>query len=177
MTYRTGDETSKLATPAGTAQRWMGSHNGNLFRIAGEHEGWHAARHAAAVQTGLEPDQLTIEQGDMRKMKVIYVAGRFRGKTAWHVAENVRAAERVGMQVAELGHMPLIPHANTANFDGTLDDKFWIDGTLELLKRCDGIVMVPGWETSVGAKGERAYAIENDMPVFDTVEALAELGT
>ena len=100
-------------------------------------------------------------------MKVVYIAGKFRGKTAWHVARNVRAAEEVGYQVAALGAMPLIPHANTAHFDGTLTAEFWLEGTMELLRRCDAVIMVPGWLDSKGALAERAEAGRLGLPVFD----------
>lgn len=99
-------------------------------------------------------------------MKVIFVAGRFRGKNDWIVAENVRAAERLGFEVAKLGAMPLIPHANTAHFDGTLTDEFWIKGTAELLRRCDAIILLPNWLESRGAKAEQALAIELNIPIF-----------
>ena len=100
-------------------------------------------------------------------MKVVYVAGKFRGKTAWDVAENVRAAERVGFAVAAAGAMPLIPHANTAHLDGTLTGQFWLDGTMELLRRCDAVMMVPGWPDSKGALAEREEANRLGLPVFD----------
>jgi hypothetical protein len=105
-------------------------------------------------------------------MKIVYIAGKFRGPTGWVVAENIRAAERVGIEVARLGFMPLIPHANTAHFDGEMNDDFWLQGTLELLRRCDLIVMVPGWENSTGARGELALAGELKMPIFLSIEDL-----
>ena len=89
-------------------------------------------------------------------MKVAYIAGPFRAPTAWGVAENVRAAERVAMTVAECGAMPMCPHANTANFDGTLTGDFWLAGTMELLRRCDVIVLLPNWRLSQGARMEEA---------------------
>jgi hypothetical protein len=87
-------------------------------------------------------------------VKVVYIAGPFRAPTAWGIAENVRAAERYGLEVARLGAMPLIPHANTAHFHGEGDDQVWIEGTLELLRRCDAAVFIPGWTKSTGARGE-----------------------
>lgn len=87
-------------------------------------------------------------------MKVVYVAGPFRARNQWQIAENIRAAERIGFLVAMAGAMPLIPHANTANFHGIGTDEFWLEGTMELLKRCDGAVFLPGWRTSSGSLGE-----------------------
>lgn len=99
-------------------------------------------------------------------MKVVYIAGKFRGPTAWDVAENVREAERWALKVAHCGGMPLCPHANTAHFDGQLDDSFWLNGTLELLKRCDGAVFIPGWTESRGACAEHAYAERNRIEIW-----------
>ena len=87
-------------------------------------------------------------------MPLIYVAGRFRGPTAWDIEENVRFAERFGLFVAKLGAMPVIPHANTRYFQGQMDDQFWIDGTLQLLNACHGAIFIPDWRNSVGARGE-----------------------
>lgn len=108
-------------------------------------------------------------------MKVVYVAGKFRAKTAWGVAENVRAAERVGYEVAAAGAMPLIPHANTAHFDGTMTAEFWLEGTMELLRRCDAVVMVPGWRTSQGAMAEFLHAQELQLPVFQDGDPFDDL--
>lgn len=105
-------------------------------------------------------------------MKVIYVAGRFRGDTAWDIAENVRTAERLGLEVARLGAMPLIPHANTALFHGQLTCVFWLDGTLELLKRCDGVILCHNWRDSSGARAEVEEAYRLGIPVFDSLACL-----
>lgn len=105
-------------------------------------------------------------------MKVIYVAGRFRGETAWDVAQNIRTAEVRGFEVAKLGAMPLIPHANTAQFDRTLTAEFWLDGTLELLRRCDAVLTVDNWQRSAGAVNEVKEAEARGMPVFHEISAL-----
>lgn len=99
-------------------------------------------------------------------MKVIYIAGPFRASTAWRIAENIRSAERVGYQVAECGCMPLIPHANTAHFHGEFDDQFWLDGTLELMKRCDAVMLITGWDESSGARKEKEVAEQVGLPIF-----------
>lgn len=107
-------------------------------------------------------------------MKVIYIAGAFRGPTAWDIAENIRKAERAGLEVAKLGAMPLIPHANTAHFHGALPDEFWLDGTLELLRRADAVyVFDPAdIERSRGTRGEVEEAGRLDKPVCTTLAGL-----
>lgn len=99
-------------------------------------------------------------------MKVVYIAGPYRGATAWEVAENIRAAERVGIVVARCGMMPLIPHANTAHFDGELTAEFWLAGTMELLRRCDAVAFTADWERSSGARAEEKEAGRLGLPCF-----------
>ena len=96
----------------------------------------------------------------------VYVAGPFRGPDGWAVARNIRAAEELGFQVAQAGHVPVIPHSMYGAFDRTLTDAFWIKATLELLSVCDAIVFVPGWECSEGSCGELRYAAAHDIPLF-----------
>jgi len=107
-------------------------------------------------------------------MKVIFIAGPFRGATPWDVAQNVRRAEEVGLEVAYCGAMPLIPHANTALFDKQLTDDFWLAGTQELLRRCDAVMIVPGWAKSEGTLAEIELANELDIPVFYRLYRLCE---
>lgn len=105
-------------------------------------------------------------------MKVVFIAGPFRGPTPWDVAQNVRRAEEVGLEVAMRGGMPLIPHANTALFDKQLTDDFWLAGTQELLRRCDAVMLVPDWERSSGTRAEIELAMELGMPVFECWSSL-----
>jgi hypothetical protein len=110
-------------------------------------------------------------------MKVIYVAGPFTADTPWGIEQNVRRAEDVALLVAQSGAragvpaMPLCPHANTRYFHGQCTPEFWYEGTLELLRRCDALITVAGWERSKGALAEIAEAERLGLPVFhDGVE-------
>lgn len=99
-------------------------------------------------------------------MKLLYVAGPFTGPTAWDIECNVRSAELVGLEVAKLGVMPVIPHTNTRFFHGQCTEEFWYEGTLELMLRCDGIIMCSGWSESRGATQELGAARKVGMTVF-----------
>lgn len=101
-------------------------------------------------------------------MKVIYIAGKFRGDTPWDVEQNIRKAETFALDVAGLGGVPMCPHPMTRYFDKQLTDKFWLDATAELLRRCDAMALVPGnWRGSSGTAGEIEIVCgEMSIPVF-----------
>ncbi len=107
-------------------------------------------------------------------MVLCYVAGPFSAKTRAGVEENIRRAVLAGIEVARCGAMPVIPHANTAHpeFEVVQPYTFWIEGTMALLLACSVVLMVPGWEASSGARGERDEALRHGMPVFYSVAEL-----
>jgi len=86
--------------------------------------------------------------------KLVYVSGPYRGQDAWEVETNVRRAEVMGMRLAQLGAVPVIPHAMFRFWHGTIDDQPWLDATLRLLRHCDAVVMLDGWESSLGSSAE-----------------------
>lgn len=109
-------------------------------------------------------------------MKLVFISGAFRARTAWDITENVRAAERAGLEVAKAGAMPIIPHANTAHFHGQLTDEFWLAGTMELLKRSDAIYVfdVRHLTSSTGTRSEVSAAKTLGLPVFKDIARLRE---
>ena len=109
-------------------------------------------------------------------MIVVYIAGPYRGANAWAIEQNIRRAEELALAVWRAGMAALCPHTNTRFFQGAAEDHVWLDGDLELLTRCDAVLMVPGWERSQGAMAERARAIAGDIPVFEDLDVLREWG-
>ena len=91
-------------------------------------------------------------------MKVAYIAGPYRGKTESDVVANIRHAEKYAIKYWRLGYAVICPHLNTQLFGGLAPDEVWLKGDLELLRRCDAIVMIPGWEESFGARAEEGVA-------------------
>jgi hypothetical protein len=105
-------------------------------------------------------------------MRVVYVAGAFRSPTHWGIVLNVRAAEALALKVWQLGCAAICPHLNTANFQGALPDQVWLDGDLEIVKRCDAVILVPGYKESHGTATEMVCAIDNGVPVFTELSGL-----
>jgi hypothetical protein len=107
-------------------------------------------------------------------MKLVYIAGPYRAPTTWGIAQNIHAAKEAGAIVASLGAYPVIPHSNTAHMDGIASDDLWLAGTLELMRRCDAVVMVHGWQRSTGSKAEHAEAIRLGLPIHELAAFFTE---
>lgn len=103
---------------------------------------------------------------------VVYIAGPFRGSSAWAIHKNVNWAEALAFEVWKEGFVALCPHTNTRNFNGALPDKTWLEGDLELLRRCDVLLTTEDWRRSSGARAEVEYAIEHGIQVYHTLEHL-----
>ena len=106
------------------------------------------------------------------RMTVVYIAGPFRGKSSWDVEQNIRRAETLALEVWRLGAVALCPHTNTRFFDGAADDRIWLDGDMELLKRCDAVLLTADWARSTGASAEKEHAHAIGVPVLFSIEEL-----
>lgn len=116
-------------------------------------------------------------------MKVVYVAGPFRGPNAWEIERNIRRAETLALEVWRMGAAVICPHTNTRFFQGAADDDVWLKGDLELLSRCDAVLMTPDWGKSSGATAEHLFASQREIPIFyqllqlkEWIESSADLG-
>ena len=104
--------------------------------------------------------------------KVVYVAGPFRGPDSWAIESNIRRAETLALEVWRHGAAAVCPHANTRFYQGAAPDSVWLDGDLAILAKCDALLMTPDWERSSGARAERDFARERNIPIFYTLDAL-----
>ncbi len=102
-------------------------------------------------------------------MKVIYVAGPYTGKTINETFENIIKARQAAQRLWLRGFAVICPHMNSAFMDGETVDQtrqMFVDGDLEILKRCDVIFMLKGWEKSAGATAELKYAQELGLEII-----------
>ncbi len=105
-------------------------------------------------------------------MKAVYVAGPFRAANDFEVGANIRRAEEIGLEVAKLGASPVIPHANTRSLHHHMPEPFMLEATLELMRRCDALILVEGWRESAGTRDEMQEAHWLGIPVFYTLFGL-----
>lgn len=106
-------------------------------------------------------------------MKLVYVAGPFRGANSWDIECNIRRAETLALEVWRLGAACICPHTNTRFYQGAAEDSVWLDGDLEMLKRCDAVMLTPDWMKSSGAKAEVEFARNHGIRIFESLDVLA----
>jgi len=61
------------------------------------------------------------------------------------------------------------PHLNSHQFDVVCPyspKEFWYEMDLKIAEVCDGILLLPGWESSIGASTELEWFEERGMPSF-----------
>ena len=104
--------------------------------------------------------------------KLGYIAGPFRGDSHWAIWQNITHAAGLALEVWRLGAPVICPHMNTFCFQGAATDSVWLDGDLEMLARCDFVLMTKDWRRSRGATAEHAFAIEKNIPIFYDLGAL-----
>lgn len=104
----------------------------------------------------------------------VYIAGRYRGKTAWRVRQNVHAALETALDVAKAGALPRIPHTMYHGLDGELSDEWFLAATMDMQRECVAVFLVPGWEDSAGTADEIDEAMRLEQRVFTSIVDLTE---
>ena len=104
-------------------------------------------------------------------MKLIFISGPFRASNAWEIEHNIRQAEAIALELWRMGFAVICPHTNTRFFQGAAPDKIWLQGYLEMLRRCDAIYQMPNSSKSEGCKVELEFAKDHNTPIIDTLYA------
>ena len=99
-------------------------------------------------------------------MELVFISGPYRAKTINRVVQNIRIAEVAAIKYWLKGYAIICAHKNSALLDGVAPDETWLKGYLEILSRCDVIVMVPGWEKSEYSIKEHNFAISKSIKVI-----------
>lgn len=90
--------------------------------------------------------------------KIIYISGAYSSR--WGVLGvlvNIWRARRVAKRIWEAGDYAICPHMNTALFPE--DGIPYIKGDCEMVKRCDAIYLMRGFQKSPGAMIEYGAAL------------------
>lgn len=109
-----------------------------------------------------------IRKSNPQKPPRVYIAGPMRGYANF----NYPMFERMAAMLRSLGLFVVNPTEISAlmgtpeeiDGDGGMLERLF-DADIALLKSCDVIALLPGWEKSVGARRELAAAIEAGLDV------------
>jgi len=96
-------------------------------------------------------------------MRVIYVAGPYRGEIKY----NVLKAAAVGKLLRQCGKAVIVPHMESLFFPESLTEDEWVEHGIDLLHCVDTVVLVPEWYDSPGTRNEIDYAKEYKKSVYE----------
>ena len=99
-------------------------------------------------------------------MKVIYVAGKYRGKTESEVFDNIIKAREVAIKLWQRGYAVVCPHTNSMFMGSLISDTGFLEGDLEIVARCDAIYMLDNWRDSEGAQAELRLAVDRKLEIL-----------
>jgi nucleoside 2-deoxyribosyltransferase len=106
---------------------------------------------------------MTTENMKMHTDLLVYVAGPYRGD----VKRNVALAETNAARLTLNSIGFICPHSNGNPHDHLdLPDQYWIESTLEIMRRCDALLVVGDWAKSEGTIGEIGEARKLGKPIF-----------
>ncbi len=106
---------------------------------------------------------------------LVYTAGPYTDPDPWECEQNVRRAEALAREVMLIGAWPICPHSNSRwYFTRTCSYEQAIEGTLEIMRRCDAVIFTPDWGRSKGARGEHEEAVRLGMTRFYSIDELRE---
>lgn len=116
-----------------------------------------------------------MSMGKSKREWLVYVSGPITGATAWEVEQNIRLAEVRTVELIRAGFTPLCMHAQCRFMDGLLEYSEWLVMDLEILRRCDAVVLsTMDYHKSKGTLMEIAEAERLGIPVFFNVVALEQ---
>jgi len=98
------------------------------------------------------------------------------GETALIRNQHRFRALEVSHQLWELGLLHYCPHANSPQVGATdVDYETWMRMDLEVLRRCDWILMLDGWGSSEGCRREFNLAQALQIPITYNIREAASL--
>ena len=102
-------------------------------------------------------------------MAVIYCAGALRGSGAIDYIQNMHKMIRWGIAVMKCGHAPVVPCLDilVALVGGSFGFNDLFNVSAAILRKCDKMIILPGWEASEGVKEEiRIWETECKRPML-----------
>lgn len=98
---------------------------------------------------------------------LVYVAGQYTSNPV----KNTEHAERVSITLIKMGYAVITPHKNTFMYDvyegqDGIGKHTWYSMDITMLRRCDAICLMRGWEQSKGAREEALEALDCGLTIL-----------
>ena len=107
----------------------------------------------------------------MGDKKLVYIAGPYRSADPNEKAANMMQAASLCKPIMDNGHIPVCPHTMYVFEDGVTDEEDMISITLDLLSKCDELVLCTDvYEHSEGTVGELYYAMDNGIRIYKSID-------
>lgn len=110
--------------------------------------------------------------------KLVYIAGPYTAETHSLIEHNINVARTAAIWCAEHEIHYFCPHLNTAHFEfwaPKVSRYFYYEMDLNILRRCDAILLLANWETSIGSRVEQEVAELLDLRRFEWPADLTKL--
>ncbi len=108
-------------------------------------------------------------------MKLIYICGPIRNDDQIIQRANIGRGIMAAKAIWNARGTAICPHMN-AYFESPDEDSpaseqtKRLAGDLELIRRCDAVLALPGWVSSIGASAEVCFARGNGITILDGLE-------
>lgn len=99
-------------------------------------------------------------------MRLVYIAGPYRAATPAGVSANIERARLRAADALRAGHAPITPHQLSRGNESVLTEEDWQALLLVVLRVCEEVWLVEGWESSEGTWAEVRAALAADLPVY-----------
>ena len=110
-------------------------------------------------------------------MKRVYVAGPMSATNILTMLDNIHQGIKAGAELIKAGYSPFVPHLDIAfklqnGHDFDVPVQTYYDYTIEWLPVSDMMLVLPGWEDSIGTKKEIERAKELNIPIYYSLDDL-----
>jgi hypothetical protein len=141
-----------------------------LLKLKIKHPEWRAAQFARAAGITLrtlrnKEKEITLKMTTPIHF-LVFIAGPMTGFPDWNRAAFYDAEERLSSWDIEA----INPAGLAFIIPEYAPHEMFVDTTCALVKHCQAVVRLPGWENSTGVKRELAAAVKHGVPVFDLAD-------